>query len=69
MVLLGWVINKPLTLLMDPFESLVLYLSGMLPRLDLFGGVRLTISRFSSNSRLCARRWQVQLVGGLHSHL
>ncbi|KAJ2914060.1 hypothetical protein MD484_g6351, partial [Candolleomyces efflorescens] len=27
MVLLGWVINKPLTLLMDPFESLVLYLS------------------------------------------
>ncbi|KAJ2926932.1 hypothetical protein H1R20_g10173, partial [Candolleomyces eurysporus] len=27
MVLLGWAINKPLTLLMDPFESLVLYLS------------------------------------------
>ncbi|KAJ3547815.1 hypothetical protein NMY22_g1507 [Coprinellus aureogranulatus] len=27
MVILGWVINKPLTLLMDPFESLVLYLS------------------------------------------
>lgn len=30
MVILGWVISKPLTLLMDPFESLVLYLSGEL---------------------------------------
>ncbi|TEB34773.1 hypothetical protein FA13DRAFT_1812004 [Coprinellus micaceus] len=27
MVVLGWITNKPLTLLMDPFESLVLYLS------------------------------------------
>ncbi|EAU85600.2 hypothetical protein CC1G_06313 [Coprinopsis cinerea okayama7 len=27
MVLLAWVVNKPLTLLMDPFQSLVLYLS------------------------------------------
>ena len=27
-VLLGWVLGKPLTLLFDPFESIVLFLSG-----------------------------------------
>lgn len=27
MVLLGWVIDKPLALLFDPFESVVLYIS------------------------------------------
>ncbi|TFK20284.1 hypothetical protein FA15DRAFT_759474 [Coprinopsis marcescibilis] len=27
MVILAWIVNKPLTLLMDPFQSLVLYLS------------------------------------------
>lgn len=29
MVLLGWVLDKPLALLFDPFESIVLYISGM----------------------------------------
>ena len=28
MVLLGWVLDKPLALLFDPFESVVLYISG-----------------------------------------
>ena len=28
MVLLGWVLDKPLALLFDPFESIVLYVSG-----------------------------------------
>lgn len=27
MVLLGWILDKPLALLFDPFESLVLYIS------------------------------------------
>jgi Ca2+:H+ antiporter len=27
-VLLGWVLDKPLALLFDPFESIVLYISG-----------------------------------------
>jgi hypothetical protein len=30
-VLLGWVLGKPLTLLFDPFESIVLFLSGETP--------------------------------------
>ncbi len=28
MVILGWVLDKPLALLFDPFESIVLYISG-----------------------------------------
>ena len=28
MVILGWVLGKPLALLFDPFESVVLYISG-----------------------------------------
>lgn len=28
MILLGWVLDKPLALLFDPFESIVLYVSG-----------------------------------------
>ena len=28
MVTLGWILGKPLTLLFDPFESIVLFLSG-----------------------------------------
>jgi hypothetical protein len=27
-VILGWTLNKPLTLLLNPFESIVLFLSG-----------------------------------------
>ena len=27
-VTLGWIIGKPLTLLFDPYESIVLFLSG-----------------------------------------
>ena len=27
-VILGWILGKPLTLLFDPFESIVLFLSG-----------------------------------------
>lgn len=30
-VILGWVLGKPLTLLFDPFESIVLFLSGETP--------------------------------------
>ena len=30
MSLLGWVLDKPLALLFDPFESVVLYISGTL---------------------------------------
>jgi Ca2+:H+ antiporter len=29
MVLLGWALDKPLALLFDPFESIVLYISGL----------------------------------------
>lgn len=29
MILLGWVLDKPLALLFDPFESIVLYISGV----------------------------------------
>lgn len=28
MVILGWIIDKPLALLFDPFQSVVLYISG-----------------------------------------
>ena len=28
MILLGWALDKPLALLFDPFESIVLYISG-----------------------------------------
>ena len=31
MILLGWALDKPLALLFDPFESIVLYVSGMFP--------------------------------------
>ena len=27
-VILGWILGKPLTLLFDPFEAIVLFLSG-----------------------------------------
>ena len=30
-VILGWILGKPLTLLLDPFESIVLFLSGETP--------------------------------------
>ena len=30
-VVLGWILGKPLTLLFDPFESIVLFLSGETP--------------------------------------
>jgi hypothetical protein len=30
-VILGWILGKPLTLLFDPFESIVLFLSGETP--------------------------------------
>lgn len=30
-VILGWIMGKPLTLLFDPFESIVLFLSGETP--------------------------------------
>lgn len=30
-VILGWILGKPLTLLFDPFESIVLFLSGEAP--------------------------------------
>jgi hypothetical protein len=30
-VILGWILGKPLTLLFDPFESVVLFLSGETP--------------------------------------
>jgi Ca2+:H+ antiporter len=29
-VTLGWIMGKPLTLLFDPLESIVMFLSGML---------------------------------------
>jgi hypothetical protein len=33
MVILGWILGKPLTLLFDPFESIVLFLAGRPPLL------------------------------------
>ena len=30
-VILGWILGKPLTFLFDPFESIVLFLSGEFP--------------------------------------
>lgn len=32
-ITLGWILNKPLTLLFDPLQSIVLFLSGMSPTL------------------------------------
>ena len=31
--ILGWILGKPLTLLLDPFQSIVLFLSGQTPHL------------------------------------
>lgn len=31
--ILAWILGKPLTLLLDPFQSIVLFLSGQAPHL------------------------------------
>jgi hypothetical protein len=69
MVVLGWITNKPLTLLMDPFESLVLYLSGKLPLHHQIGVGELINIPCSTNDKLCPSGRKVQLAGGRHPHL
>ena len=59
MILLGWVLDKPLALLFDPFESIVLYISGMLVRLVYSSSSDVLRSR---HDELRRRGRQVQLA-------
>ncbi|KAF5391563.1 hypothetical protein D9757_002363 [Collybiopsis confluens] len=67
MVTISWAMGKPLALLFDPFQSLVLYISGMFttspPHQDD------PVIEYSSNYDPCCRGWQVELVGRSHPYL
>jgi hypothetical protein len=64
-VILGWILGKPLTLLFDPFESIVLFLSGEVPyQLSLQPGCPLTAFLVSFNRQLRCTRWQIKLARG-----
>jgi hypothetical protein len=69
-VTLGWMLGKPLTLLFDPFESIVLFLSGeasyLLP-LQLW--CPLTTFLISFDCQLRCARWQIKLAGGHDPHV
>ena len=63
MVTLGWILGKPLTLLFDPFESIVLFLAGT-PSSQPTEVVH-PDSVFDSTYRKLRRpRWQVELARG-----
>jgi hypothetical protein len=70
-VTLGWILDKPLTLLFDPYESVALFLSGKLVSI-LTHTCSFTYKFFffspSPHCKLCSSRWKVKLVGRLHSH-
>ena len=70
MVVLGWIIDKPLALLFDPFESVVSLPSSSQPRQN---GSELRspigIVHFRTYDGVCCRRRQVQLARRRHPRL
>jgi len=68
-VILGWILGKPLTLLFDPLESIVLFLSGGPYQLSLQPGCPLMAFLVSFNRQLRCTRWQIKLARGHDPHM
>ena len=69
-VILGWILGKPLTLLFDPFESIVLFLAGEAPYLlSLQPGCPLMAFLVSFDRQLRCTRWQIKLARGYDPHV
>lgn len=66
-VIMGWILGKPLTLLFDPFESIVLFLSGE----DLYPlSLQLLMVFLRSLARHLRRtRWPFKLAQGHDSRV
>lgn len=70
LVILGWILGKPLTLLFDTFESIVLFLSGEAsPLLSLQPYCSLMVMMRSRDRQLCRPKWQVKLARGHDSYV
>jgi hypothetical protein len=70
LVTLGWILGKPLTLLFDPFESIVLFLSGeATSSLSLRPYCPLMVMMRSRDSQLYRSKWQVKLARGHDSYV
>ena len=62
--------GKPLTLLFDPFESIVLFLAGeALFQVSLQPGCPLTAFLVSFNRQLRCTGWQIKLARGHDPHV
>ncbi len=69
-VVLGWILGKPMSLLFDPYESVVLFFSGMFPLTTLSMTSRTThLFVNSSYCQLCRPRWEVKLARGLYTNV
>lgn len=68
MITLGWILGKPLTLLFDPFESVILFLSGQDSSLS---ARKPTLILFlcSFDCQLRCPRWKSELAQGHDSHV
>ena len=64
-VTLGWIMGKHLTLLFDPLESIVMFLSGV-SQLQIKGQ---STNKNSYHRKLCRAGWQVKLVGRHDSYV
>ena len=70
LVTLGWILGKPLTLLFDPFECIVLFLSGEASfPLSLQPYCPLMVMIRSRDRQLCRSRWQIKLARGHGSYV
>lgn len=83
MVILGWILDKPLPLLFDPFESMVRFydpLDGCVFMMyakvlyisgkgALYGCARGIAHSRSQRHDLRCRRWEVQLAGRRNTHM
>lgn len=69
-VVLGWILGKPMSLLFDPYESVVLFFSGMLSLTALSITSRAThLFVNSSDCQLRRPRWEVKLAGRLYTNV
>jgi len=61
-VILAWILDKPLTLLFDPYESVTLFLAGEVVHIAM---MRWTVYNSSSSpySELRGTRWEIKLAG------
>ena len=66
-IIVGWILGKPLTLLFDPFESIVLFLSGETPTCFVVPANSGFLVSFDCQH--CRARWQIKLAKGYDPHM